>query len=44
MQCPPGFVSGIVMSLTDYAGKCVLHCHILSHEEHDMMRPFEVLP
>jgi spore coat protein A, manganese oxidase len=44
VQCPPGFVSGIVMSLTDYAGKCVLHCHILSHEEHDMMRPFEVLP
>jgi FtsP/CotA-like multicopper oxidase with cupredoxin domain len=25
-------------------GTYVLHCHILSHEEHDMMRPFQVMP
>jgi len=27
----------------DMAGEYVWHCHILSHEEHDMMRPFEVI-
>lgn len=25
-----------------YPGRYVYHCHILEHEEHDMMRPFEV--
>ena len=25
-------------------GKWVYHCHILEHEENDMMRPFEVIP
>jgi spore coat protein A len=25
-------------------GKWVYHCHILEHEENDMMRPFEVVP
>ena len=24
-------------------GKWVYHCHILEHEENDMMRPFEVV-
>ena len=28
----------------DMAGDYVWHCHILSHEEHDMMRPLTVLP
>ena len=27
----------------DMAGDYVWHCHILSHEEHDMMRPFTVI-
>ena len=27
----------------DLAGDYVWHCHILSHEEHDMMRPFTVI-
>jgi len=44
VQCPPGYVTEVVMKFNDYAGTYVLHCHILSHEEHDMMRPFEVLP
>jgi spore coat protein A len=25
------------------AGPYVWHCHILSHEDHEMMRPFEVV-
>jgi spore coat protein A len=38
------------MSLLDYDwrannfGSWVYHCHILEHEENDMMRPFEVVP
>ncbi len=28
----------------DIPGQYVWHCHILSHEDHDMMRPLEVLP
>ena len=27
----------------DIAGKYVWHCHILEHEENDMMRPFDVV-
>jgi spore coat protein A, manganese oxidase len=27
----------------DLAGEYVWHCHILSHEDHEMMRPFEVV-
>jgi spore coat protein A len=26
------------------AGRFVYHCHILEHEDHDMMRPFDVVP
>jgi len=44
VQCPPGFVTEIAMTFSDYVGTYVLHCHILSHEEHDMMRPFQVMP
>jgi len=44
VQCPPGFVTEIAMTFNDYVGTYVLHCHILSHEEHDMMRPFQVMP
>lgn len=42
-QCPPGMVTTVLVDArTGFAGKYVYHCHILEHEEHDMMRPFEV--
>jgi spore coat protein A len=28
----------------DRPGEYVWHCHILSHEDNEMMRPFEVMP
>ena len=28
----------------DYTGNYVWHCHILEHEDNDMMRPLVVLP
>jgi spore coat protein A len=39
--CPPGYVTRVVVTF-DLPGKFVYHCHILGHEEHDMMRWFEV--
>jgi spore coat protein A, manganese oxidase len=40
--CPPGQVTRIVANF-HRRGKYVYHCHILSHEEHDMMRYYSVL-
>lgn len=39
----PGEVTRIIARF-DRVGRYVWHCHILSHEDHEMMRPFEVLP
>lgn len=41
IMCPPGKVTRVVAKF-DIPGLYVWHCHILSHEEHDMMRPFVV--
>lgn len=40
---PPGQV-GRVRAKFDRLGRYVWHCHILSHEDHEMMRPFQVGP
>jgi spore coat protein A len=37
----PGEVTRVIAKF-DREGLYVWHCHILSHEEHDMMRPFYV--
>ena len=44
VQAPPGFVTRIIMRFGPYSGRYVYHCHILEHEDHDMMRPFDVVP
>ncbi|MBS2964369.1 multicopper oxidase domain-containing protein [Actinocrinis puniceicyclus] len=28
----------------DIPGRYVFHCHIIDHEDNEMMRPFDVLP
>jgi spore coat protein A len=38
---PPGWVTRIIAKF-DIPGEYVWHCHILSHEEHDMMRPMVI--
>jgi spore coat protein A len=40
----PGEMVGIAMEFSPYPGRYVYHCHILEHEDHDMMRPFVVVP
>jgi spore coat protein A len=42
IQMFPGEVTRIIAKF-DIAGNYVWHCHILSHEEHDMMRPLIVV-
>ena len=37
----PGEVLRLKM-VFDRPGRYVWHCHILSHEDHEMMRPYEV--
>jgi len=41
IMCPPGKVTRVIATF-DIPGVYVWHCHILSHEEHDMMRPMVV--
>jgi spore coat protein A len=43
VQCPPGFITRIIVRFDGYPGKYLYHCHILEHEANDMMRPFEVV-
>lgn len=46
---PPGMVTRIVVKFPDYRsfdptqGNYVWHCHILEHEDHDMMRPYHLV-
>lgn len=44
VKCMPGFVTRIISRFGPYTGRYVFHCHILEHEDHDMMRPFDVIP
>jgi len=36
-------VTRIVVPFQGYPGRYVWHCHILEHEDNEMMRPFEVV-
>lgn len=38
-----GMVTRIIVRFTGYPGRYVWHCHILEHEDNEMMRPFNLL-
>ncbi|HVT94489.1 MAG TPA: multicopper oxidase [Bryobacteraceae bacterium] len=40
----PGMVTRIIVRFEGYAGRYVWHCHVLEHEDYEMMRPYDVLP
>jgi spore coat protein A len=40
----PNEVVDILVRFDMFAGRYMYHCHILEHEDHDMMRPFVVMP
>jgi len=44
VMCPPGYLTRVIIQFRDYTGDYVTHCHILEHEEHDMMTQFTVVP
>jgi spore coat protein A len=44
VRVDPGTVTRILVPFEGYAGRYVWHCHILEHEDNEMMRPYEVLP
>jgi spore coat protein A len=44
VRADPHMVTRIIVRFDGWPGKYVWHCHILEHEDNEMMRPYEVLP
>lgn len=43
VRADPGMVTRIIAKFEGYVGRYVWHCHVLEHEDNEMMRPFEVV-
>jgi spore coat protein A len=43
VRADPGMVTRIIMRFEGYVGRYVWHCHILEHEDNEMMRPYDVI-
>jgi spore coat protein A len=43
VRVPPQSKARIIMDFQDYLGKFAYHCHILDHEDHEMMRQFQTI-
>ena len=43
VRADPGMVTRIIIRFEGFAGRYVWHCHVLEHEDHEMMRPYEIL-
>ena len=43
VAAPAGQMTRVIGKYAPYAGHYVYHCHILEHEDYDMMRPFKVV-
>ena len=44
VRTTPGASTRIIVKFEGYTGRYVWHCHILEHEDNEMMRPYEVIP
>jgi spore coat protein A len=44
VRADPGMVTRIIVRFEGYVGRYVWHCHILEHEDNDMMRPYDIVP
>ena len=42
VQARPFQITRVIARFENYAGRFAYHCHILEHEDHEMMRQFEV--
>ncbi len=43
VRADPHMVTRIIVPFTGFTGRYVWHCHILEHEDNEMMRPYEVI-
>ena len=43
VRADPGMVTRIIVRFEGFVGRYVWHCHILEHEDNEMMRPYEVV-
>ena len=43
VRANPGEITSIIARFAPFPGRYVWHCHILEHEDHEMMRPYEVI-
>ena len=43
VRTDPGMVTRIIAKFEGFSGRYVWHCHILEHEDNEMMRPFDVI-
>jgi len=43
VHIPPNSTARIIMDFDDYAGRFPSHCHLLDHEDHEMMRQFQAI-
>lgn len=43
VRANPGQVTKIIKQFFTYTGRYVWHCHILEHEDYEMMRPFIII-
>jgi spore coat protein A len=44
VRADPGMVTRIIARFEGEPGRYVWHCHLLEHEDNDMMRPYQLLP
>jgi len=44
VQAHSRMVTRIIVPFDGFTGRYVWHCHILEHEDNEMMRPYEVIP
>jgi spore coat protein A len=44
VQVGPNEIVRVIARFDDYTGLFAYHCHILEHEDHEMMREFQVVP
>ncbi len=43
VRADSGLITRIIVHFEGYTGRYVWHCHLLEHEDNEMMRPFEVV-
>ncbi|HUA85261.1 MAG TPA: multicopper oxidase domain-containing protein [Bryobacteraceae bacterium] len=43
VRASPGASTRIIVKFNGYTGRYVWHCHILEHEDNEMMRPYEIV-